>query len=171
MKININDRIKIKDAEGTVKYVGSLYEKEGVWVGILLDEEKGKNFGILGGKEYFDCNGKRRGIFIKEDLLVNDLMQSKISDDLRVSKDLDENLQARKYKKKYEKLKAHLAMIENLNDQKIKEIRERNKSALKIKDLEIQNLKKNSNTNLENDQVMKNETFILQKKGDRKIKR
>jgi len=49
---------------GEVMYVGKVHFKEGVWVGIKLDEPCGKNNGSVEGKAYFKCANKY-GSFVK----------------------------------------------------------------------------------------------------------
>ncbi|KAM0676820.1 hypothetical protein BDAP_002638 [Binucleata daphniae] len=130
MKLNINERIKINNLEGTIKYVGPIKNKKDQWVGILLDEEKGKNFGYVDDVEYFECNGQKRGVFVKYKRLVKDLVVCDVKE--------------KNYKKKYEKLKTQMTMIEALHNKKIKEMKERSEAVIKIKNLEIENLKKDA---------------------------
>jgi len=37
----------------------------GAWVGVRLDEPTGKNEGEVGGKRYFDAEGRNRGVFVR----------------------------------------------------------------------------------------------------------
>ena len=41
---------------GLVKFVGHTYFKEGLWIGVELEREKGKNDGSIDGKRYFNCS-------------------------------------------------------------------------------------------------------------------
>ena len=41
------------DARGVVAYVGNTQFSQGKWVGVVLDEKKGKNNGTVQGKSYF----------------------------------------------------------------------------------------------------------------------
>ena len=47
-----------KDTHGVVAYIGPTDFAPGVWVGIILDEAKGKNNGSVQGKSYFECAEK-----------------------------------------------------------------------------------------------------------------
>ena len=47
--------VKDKNLEGTVKYVGTTLFAPGKWIGIELDEPKGKHTGTVQGKTYFQC--------------------------------------------------------------------------------------------------------------------
>lgn len=41
---------------GAVAYVGSTQFASGKWIGVVLDEPKGKNNGTVQGKEYFKAS-------------------------------------------------------------------------------------------------------------------
>ena len=41
---------------GLVKFVGHTHFKEGLWIGVELEREKGKNNGSIDGKIYFNCS-------------------------------------------------------------------------------------------------------------------
>ncbi len=49
---------------GVVAYVGNTDFAEGVWVGVKLDEQKGKNDGSYNGKAYFQCD-TNYGAFVR----------------------------------------------------------------------------------------------------------
>jgi dynactin 1 len=53
--LKIGQRIEVsgKDVRGTVAYIGMTSFAVGKWVGIILDEPKGKNNGTLKGTTYF----------------------------------------------------------------------------------------------------------------------
>ncbi|XP_069016834.1 dynactin subunit 1 isoform X1 [Embiotoca jacksoni] len=54
-----------KGQRGTVAYIGNTLFASGKWVGIILDEAKGKNDGTVQGKRYFTCE-ENRGIFVRQ---------------------------------------------------------------------------------------------------------
>lgn len=67
MEPRINKRIDTNHIHGYIKYIGPLEGKKGTWVGILLDKEEGKNDGTYNNVRYFDCGGKKSGIFVDFD--------------------------------------------------------------------------------------------------------
>merc|ERR1711970_1166193 len=67
--VNVGDRCLVEAPKnpvrrGEVKYVGKVHFKEGIWVGVKLDEPYGKNNGTVEGKKYFECQNKY-GSFVK----------------------------------------------------------------------------------------------------------
>ncbi|MEQ2222749.1 Dynactin subunit 1 [Ilyodon furcidens] len=54
-----------KGQRGTVAYIGTTLFASGKWVGVILDEPKGKNDGTVQGKRYFTCE-ENRGIFVRQ---------------------------------------------------------------------------------------------------------
>ncbi|KAM8833692.1 dynactin subunit 1 isoform 3-T5 [Synchiropus picturatus] len=50
---------------GTVAYIGTTSFASGKWVGVILDEPKGKNDGTVQGKRYFTCE-ENHGIFVRQ---------------------------------------------------------------------------------------------------------
>ncbi|XP_048827520.1 dynactin subunit 1-like isoform X2 [Brienomyrus brachyistius] len=57
-----------KGHRGTVAYVGATLFATGKWVGVILDEPKGKNDGTVQGKRYFTCD-ENCGIFVRQSQL------------------------------------------------------------------------------------------------------
>ncbi|KAM3857819.1 dynactin subunit 1-like [Diretmus argenteus] len=57
-----------KGQRGTVAYVGATLFASGKWVGVILDEAKGKNDGTVQGKRYFTCE-ENHGIFVRQSQL------------------------------------------------------------------------------------------------------
>lgn len=57
-KVGQQVHVKDKDVYGRVAYIGTTEFAPGVWVGIILDEAKGKNNGSVQGKSYFQCQDK-----------------------------------------------------------------------------------------------------------------
>ncbi|XP_074547755.1 dynactin subunit 1 isoform X5 [Halichoeres trimaculatus] len=54
-----------KGQKGTVAYIGNTLFASGKWVGVILDEAKGKNDGTVQGKRYFTCE-ENHGIFVRQ---------------------------------------------------------------------------------------------------------
>lgn len=57
-----------KDIVGTVAFVGATAFSAGKWIGVVLDEPKGKNNGTVQGKSYFKCEDNY-GIFVRQSQL------------------------------------------------------------------------------------------------------
>ncbi|XP_067303769.1 dynactin subunit 1a isoform X2 [Pseudorasbora parva] len=54
-----------KGQRGVVAYIGATLFASGKWVGVILDEPKGKNDGTVQGKRYFSCE-ENHGIFVRQ---------------------------------------------------------------------------------------------------------
>ncbi len=56
----VGSRVHLRDKDllGTVAYIGLTEFSSGKWVGVVLDEPKGKNNGAVQGKVYFTCKEK-----------------------------------------------------------------------------------------------------------------
>ncbi|XP_071536929.1 dynactin subunit 1 isoform X4 [Panulirus ornatus] len=69
--LRVGQRVEVngKDTLGTVAYVGSTHFSPGKWVGVVLDEKKGKNNGSVQGKSYFQCE-EGCGIFVRQSQLI-----------------------------------------------------------------------------------------------------
>ncbi|XP_047242258.1 dynactin subunit 1-like isoform X1 [Girardinichthys multiradiatus] len=63
-KIGSSVEVTGKGQRGTVAYIGATLFASGKWVGIILDEPKGKNDGTVQGKRYFTCE-ENHGIFVR----------------------------------------------------------------------------------------------------------
>ncbi|CAH2299221.1 dynactin subunit 1 isoform X3 [Pelobates cultripes] len=65
--LKVGSRVEVigKGHRGTVAYVGSTLFATGKWVGVILDESKGKNDGTVQGKRYFNCE-ENHGIFVRQ---------------------------------------------------------------------------------------------------------
>lgn len=63
----VGSRVEVigKGERGTVAYVGATLFATGKWVGVILDEPKGKNDGTVQGKRYFTCE-ENHGIFVRQ---------------------------------------------------------------------------------------------------------
>ncbi|ORZ17985.1 CAP Gly-rich domain-containing protein, partial [Absidia repens] len=49
---------------GIVRYLGTTHFQKGRWIGVELDDPKGKNTGLVQGKRYFDCK-PQHGVFVR----------------------------------------------------------------------------------------------------------
>eukprot|EP01084_Bolivina_argentea_P297451 512443_1 len=92
----ISDRVKIKLRKttyvGTVKFIGEMKDKEGIWYGVELDKvNKGDNLGIARGIRYFSTI-RNKGIFIKQSEILktnkknNDAPRITVGDIVKVKK-------------------------------------------------------------------------------------
>ncbi|XP_075211237.1 dynactin subunit 1 isoform X2 [Lycorma delicatula] len=66
MSIQAGQKVEVtgKDVQGVVAYVGTTLFAPGKWVGIILNEPKGKNNGTVQGKQYFECK-ENYGMFVR----------------------------------------------------------------------------------------------------------
>ncbi|XP_069015333.1 dynactin subunit 1-like isoform X7 [Embiotoca jacksoni] len=67
-KIGSTVEVTGKGQRGTVAYIGATLFASGKWVGVILDEPKGKNDGTVQGKRYFTCEDNH-GIFVRQSQL------------------------------------------------------------------------------------------------------
>ncbi|XP_013412801.1 dynactin subunit 1 isoform X3 [Lingula anatina] len=67
MSIKIGTKVEVigKGVVGTVAYIGATLFSSGKWVGVILDDAKGKNNGTVQGKKYFTCEDNH-GIFVRQ---------------------------------------------------------------------------------------------------------
>ncbi|KAG5677570.1 hypothetical protein PVAND_007319 [Polypedilum vanderplanki] len=65
LKVGSRVEIKEKGVKGTVQYVGLTSFAAGKWVGVVLDEPKGKNNGSIKGTAYFSCPDNY-GMFVRD---------------------------------------------------------------------------------------------------------
>lgn len=65
--LKVGSRVEVigKGHRGTVAYVGATLFATGKWVGVILDESKGKNDGTVQGRRYFTCEDNH-GIFVRQ---------------------------------------------------------------------------------------------------------
>ena len=62
-----------KGQRGTVAYIGNTLFASGKWVGVILDEAKGKNDGTVQGKRYFTCE-ENHGIFVRQSQVTTEVL-------------------------------------------------------------------------------------------------
>lgn len=65
--LRLGTRVEIvgRDVKGKVAYVGTTSFSSGKWVGVVLDEPKGKNNGTVQNRAYFACP-ENHGIFVRQ---------------------------------------------------------------------------------------------------------
>lgn len=68
MKVGSRALVKDKNLEGTVRFVGPTLFAPGKWIGIDLDDAKGKNNGLIQGKAYFQCPDNH-GLMVRQNQL------------------------------------------------------------------------------------------------------
>ncbi|KAL4714754.1 hypothetical protein ACJJTC_002613 [Scirpophaga incertulas] len=66
-KLILGQRVMVigKDVKGSVAYVGHPTFATGKWIGVTLDEPKGKNNGTVRGHAYFSCE-ENYGVFVRQ---------------------------------------------------------------------------------------------------------
>lgn len=65
--LKMGNRVEVigKGHRGTVAFVGATLFATGKWVGVILDEARGKNDGTVQGRKYFVCE-ENHGIFVRQ---------------------------------------------------------------------------------------------------------
>uniref|UniRef100_A0A7N8XFY0 Dynactin subunit 1 n=1 Tax=Mastacembelus armatus TaxID=205130 RepID=A0A7N8XFY0_9TELE len=133
IKTKLNSCLEVtgKGQRGTVAYIGATLFASGKWVGVILDEPKGKNDGTVQGKRYFTCE-ENHGIFVRQSQVshrnVFDAMMNVCCEEesLRAQvKDLEEKLETLKMKRtedkaKLKELEKHKIQLEQLQEWKTK---------------------------------------------------
>ncbi|XP_033327660.1 dynactin subunit 1 isoform X2 [Megalopta genalis] len=71
MSYKIGQRVEVpgKDCQGVIAYIGYPSFASGKWIGVILDEPKGKNNGTIRGQPYFKCP-ENHGMFVRQSQLV-----------------------------------------------------------------------------------------------------
>ncbi|CAG8561290.1 7705_t:CDS:10 [Paraglomus occultum] len=62
--LQVGARCEINGSWGVIRFIGVTSFSSGKWVGVELDEPKGKNDGSVKGKKYFECKEKH-GVFVR----------------------------------------------------------------------------------------------------------
>lgn len=70
MKVGSVVEVIGKGYRGTVAYIGNTLFASGKWVGVILEEARGKNDGTVQGKRYFTCL-ENHGIFVRQSQVNN----------------------------------------------------------------------------------------------------
>ncbi|TBU03620.1 CAP-Gly domain-containing protein [Hamiltosporidium magnivora] len=66
--VKVDTNIYFISTPGIIKYIGCLDKgTEEKWIGISLEEPIGTNDGTHNGHKYFECEGEKFGVFIKEE--------------------------------------------------------------------------------------------------------
>jgi hypothetical protein len=72
--MEVGTRIRVKGDLGTIRYVGTLQNREGTWIGIEWDNpEKGKHSGEADGIKYFQSKLPGHATFMKQNLFLDNL--------------------------------------------------------------------------------------------------
>ncbi|CAL7938234.1 unnamed protein product [Xylocopa violacea] len=71
MSYKIGQRVEVpgKDCQGVIAYIGHPSFATGKWIGVILDEPKGKNNGTIKGQSYFKC-AENHGMFVRQSQLI-----------------------------------------------------------------------------------------------------
>ncbi|XP_076395255.1 dynactin subunit 1 isoform X2 [Megachile rotundata] len=71
MSYKIGQRVEVpgKDCQGVIAYIGHPSFASGKWIGVILDEPKGKNNGTIKGQSYFKC-AENHGMFVRQSQLI-----------------------------------------------------------------------------------------------------
>jgi hypothetical protein len=76
--VNVGERVLVHNVLlGTVMYIGATSFAKGTWIGVSLDQPKGKNDGTVKGHKYFECEAKH-GLFTKPENVIR-YQQNKLS--------------------------------------------------------------------------------------------
>uniref|UniRef100_A0A8C7J6E5 Dynactin subunit 1 n=1 Tax=Oncorhynchus kisutch TaxID=8019 RepID=A0A8C7J6E5_ONCKI len=147
----VGSRVEVigKGHRGTVAYIGATLFSTGKWVGVILDESKGKNDGTVQGKRYFTCH-ENHGIFVRQSqvgtttglwgLLSMDRTDRPEEESLRGQvKDLEEKLETLRMKRtedkvKLKELEKHKIQLEQLQEWKTKMQEQQNDLTKQLKE-------------------------------------
>ncbi|XP_033308215.1 dynactin subunit 1-like isoform X2 [Bombus bifarius] len=71
MSYKVGQRVEVpgKDCQGIIAYIGHPSFASGKWIGVILDEPKGKNNGTIKGQCYFKC-AENHGMFVRQSQLI-----------------------------------------------------------------------------------------------------
>ena len=72
MGVELGQRVSVPSKDvgnGTVAFIGETQFAKGIWIGIVLDEKRGKNNGSIQNIKYFECQ-ENFGMFVREQLIA-----------------------------------------------------------------------------------------------------
>ncbi|EFN72194.1 Dynactin subunit 1 [Camponotus floridanus] len=71
MSFRVGQRVEVpvKECQGVIAYIGHPAFASGKWIGVILDEPKGKNNGTVKGQTYFKC-AENHGMFARQTQLI-----------------------------------------------------------------------------------------------------
>ncbi|XP_033220366.1 dynactin subunit 1 isoform X2 [Belonocnema kinseyi] len=71
MSYKVGQRVEVsgKDCQGVIAYIGHPTFASGKWIGVILDEAKGKNNGTIKGQVYFKC-AENYGMFVRQSQVI-----------------------------------------------------------------------------------------------------
>lgn len=73
MPLTVGQRVRVKDNYGTVRFIGKTKFAPGVWVGVELEDEVGRNDGSVEGIRYFETSKSGMyGVFVREKMVSQD---------------------------------------------------------------------------------------------------
>lgn len=126
----VNDRLTLGDKfKGTVRYIGKIRPKDGLWIGLELDEAVGANDGSVSGVRYFRCKDKH-GIFVRYEKIKRGL----VCDGALPAGSDEESLRERicLYEAKMRKMEETIEMLRDAEKQEIVELRRENEEVKRI---------------------------------------
>lgn len=89
----VGDRANVTGLCATIRFIGKTQFAEGEWIGVELDEEKGKNNGSVQGVQYFECPASK-GMFVRRTAL--EVYSPSTSPAKRASRTKKQSLKGRK---------------------------------------------------------------------------
>lgn len=90
----VGEQIIVNGQIGVIRYVGETEFAQGIWYGVELEEETGKNDGSVDGIRYFDLQGNKvgkYGIFSQHDhiLTIKEFVAQKVQENVKLRRVID----------------------------------------------------------------------------------